>query len=147
MPLSLAVYADIRTMPNAAVFPIIHRDVGVRDLHSLSLAPHSTAEERMMIAEEYLTRSRLCRRLRNGPHGSYVELYALRLVEIGLNRRGTWRSLNIVGDLLSWLMRIGSTPTELNERLIEEYLLSSIDEAVLMEGRSGGAEAFAIGPS
>jgi hypothetical protein len=29
--LSLAVYADIRTMPNAAVFPIIHQDVGVRD--------------------------------------------------------------------------------------------------------------------
>src|SRR5690349_23320356 len=26
-----AVYADIRTMPNAAVFPIIHQDVGVRD--------------------------------------------------------------------------------------------------------------------
>jgi hypothetical protein len=26
-----AVYADIRTMPNAAVFPIIHRHVGVRD--------------------------------------------------------------------------------------------------------------------
>ena len=76
----------------------------------------------MMIAEEYLTRSRLFRRLRNGPHGSYVELYASRLVKIGLNRRGTWRSLNIVGDLLSWLMRIGSTPTELNERLIEEYL-------------------------
>jgi site-specific recombinase XerD len=76
----------------------------------------------MMIAEEYLTRSRLCRRLRNGPHGSYVELYASRLVKIGLNRRSTWRSLNIVGDLLSWLMRIGSTPTELNERLIEEYL-------------------------
>ena len=53
-----------------------------------------------MIAEEYLTRSRLFRRLRNGPHGSYVELYASRLVKIGLNRRGTWRSLDIVGDLL-----------------------------------------------
>ena len=26
-----AVYADIRTMPSSAVFPIIHRDVGVRD--------------------------------------------------------------------------------------------------------------------
>jgi hypothetical protein len=25
------VYADIRTMPNAAVFPMIHQDVGVRD--------------------------------------------------------------------------------------------------------------------
>jgi len=26
-----AVYADPRTMPSGAVFPIIHRDVGVRD--------------------------------------------------------------------------------------------------------------------
>jgi transposase len=26
-----ALYADIRTMPSSAVFPIIHRDVGVRD--------------------------------------------------------------------------------------------------------------------
>src|SRR6516164_9707551 len=70
------------------------------------LAPHSTAEERMMIAEEYLTRSRLFRRLRNGPHGSHVELYASRLVKVGLNRRGMWRSVNLVGDLLSWLTRI-----------------------------------------
>jgi site-specific recombinase XerD len=76
----------------------------------------------MMIAEEYLNRSRLFRSLRNEPHGSYVELYASRLVEIGLNRRGTWRSLNLVGDLLNWLTRIGSMPTELNERLVEEYL-------------------------
>src|ERR1700732_5369819 len=76
----------------------------------------------MMIAEEYLTRSRLFRRLRNGPHASCVELYVSRLVKIGLNRRGTWRSLNLVGDLLSWLTRIGSIPTELNERMVEEYL-------------------------
>jgi hypothetical protein len=46
----------------------------------------------MMIAEEYLTRSRLFRRLRNGPHASYVELYVSRLVKIGLNPRSTWRS-------------------------------------------------------
>jgi hypothetical protein len=62
----------------------------------------------MMIAEEYLTRSRLFRRLRNGPRGSYVELYASRLVKVGLSRRGTWRSLNLLGDLLSWLTRIGT---------------------------------------
>jgi hypothetical protein len=72
-------------------------------MSTISRPLHSTAEERMMIAEEYLTRSRLFRRLRNGPHASCVELYVSRLVKIGLNRRGTWRSLNLVGDLLSWL--------------------------------------------
>jgi site-specific recombinase XerD len=75
-----------------------------------------------MIADEYLNRSRIFRRLKNGPHGSYVELYASRLVKIGLSRHGTWRSLNLIGDLTSWLTRIGSMPTELNERVVEQYL-------------------------
>jgi site-specific recombinase XerD len=75
-----------------------------------------------MIAEEYLNRSRLFRHLRNGPHGSHVELYASRLVKIGLSRHGTWRSLNLLGDLLNWLTRIGSVPTDLNERMVERYL-------------------------
>jgi site-specific recombinase XerD len=88
----------------------------------------------MMIAEEYLTRSRLFRRLRNGPHASCVELYVSRLVKIGLNRRGTWRSLNLVGDLLSWLTRIGSIPTELNERMVEEYLRHRSTEQCIQKG-------------
>ena len=75
-----------------------------------------------MIEEEYLNRSRLFRRLRNGPYGSYVELYASRLIRIGLSRQGTWRSLNLLGDLISWLTRIGSMPTDLNERMVEQYL-------------------------
>jgi site-specific recombinase XerD len=75
-----------------------------------------------MIADEYLNRSRLFRCLKNGPHGSYVELYASRLVKVGLSRHGTWRSLNLVGNLLNWLTRIGSIPTELNERMVEQYL-------------------------
>ena len=75
-----------------------------------------------MIAEEYLNRSRLFRRLRNTPYGSYVELYASRLVKVGLSRQSTWRSLNLLGDLMSWLTRIGSMPTGLNERMVEQYL-------------------------
>jgi hypothetical protein len=67
-----------------------------------------------MIADEYLDRSRLFRRLRNEPYGSYVELYASRLVKVGLSRHGTWRSLNLLGDLMNWLTRIGSMLTELN---------------------------------
>jgi site-specific recombinase XerD len=74
-----------------------------------------------MIAEQYLNRSRLFRRLRNGPHGSYVELYASQLIKIGLSRQSTWRSLNLLGDLISWLTRIRSMPTELEERVIEQY--------------------------
>ena len=58
-----------------------------------------------MIAEEYLGRSRLFRRLKSGPHGQLVELYAARLVKDELARHGTWRCLNLVGDLLSWIER------------------------------------------
>ena len=56
-----------------------------------------------MIAEEYLGRSRLFRRLKNGPHGWLVARYAACLVKEGLVRHGTWRCLNLVGDLLSWI--------------------------------------------
>lgn len=108
-----------------------------------------------MIAEEYLNRSRLFRRLRTGPHGSCVELYASRLVKVGLSRQGTWRSLNLVGDLMSSLARIGSTPTELNERMVEEYLryrsrkqcIQAGDRAALKRLLSVLREAGVIAPA
>lgn len=49
----------------------------------------------MVTTEEYLSRSRLFRRLRSGIHGRLIELYAARLVEVGLARPGTWRSLSL----------------------------------------------------
>jgi site-specific recombinase XerD len=75
-----------------------------------------------MIAEEYLGRSRLFRRLRNGPHGQLVELYAARLANEGFARQGTWRCLSLVGDLLSWIARSHSKLTDLDERMVERYL-------------------------
>jgi site-specific recombinase XerD len=75
-----------------------------------------------MIAEEYLRRSRLYRRLRNEPHGEFVELYASRLAQEGLVRQGTWRCLSLVGDLLSWVARSRSKLTDLDERMVERYL-------------------------
>ena len=39
-----------------------------------------------MIAEQYLRRSRLFRRLKNGSHGQLIERYAARLVEEGLGQ-------------------------------------------------------------
>ncbi len=76
----------------------------------------------MTITEEYLKRSRLFRRLRNDTHGQLVELFAARLVEVGLSRQGTWRSLNVVGDLLDWMARRRIKLTKLDERMVVRYL-------------------------
>jgi site-specific recombinase XerD len=75
-----------------------------------------------MIAEEYLRRSRLFRRLRSGPHGQLFEFYAARLVKDELAGHGTWRCLNLVGGFLSWIKRCGLTLTGLDERVAERYL-------------------------
>ena len=73
-----------------------------------------------MIAEEYLGRSRLFRRLKSGPHGQLVELYAARLVRNELAGHGTWRCLNLVGDLLSWIKRCRLKLTNVDERVAEQ---------------------------
>ena len=54
-----------------------------------------------MTAEEYLNRSRLFRRLKSGDQRQLVELYAARLVADGLGCQGAWRSLSLLGSLMS----------------------------------------------
>jgi site-specific recombinase XerD len=75
-----------------------------------------------MEVEEYLRRSRLFRRLKSGPHGQPVERFAARLVEDGLVRHGTWRCLNVVGGLLSWMEGRRWALVVLDERMVERYL-------------------------
>jgi len=75
-----------------------------------------------MPAEEYLGRSRLFRCLKSKPYGQLVELYAARLVQDGLGREATWRSINLLADLMGWLASSGSKLTDLNECMIEQYL-------------------------
>ena len=58
-----------------------------------------------MLTEEYLRRSHLFRRLKNGPHGQIVELYAARLVKDELAGAITRRHLKVVADLFSWIKR------------------------------------------
>ena len=72
--------------------------------------------------EEYLQRSRLFHQLKAGDHGQLVERYAARLVEDGLVRLGTWRCLNVVGGLLSWVESRRGTLADLDERMVERYL-------------------------
>ena len=75
-----------------------------------------------MTAEEYLSRSRLYRRLRNGSHGELVEHYAARLVEVGLAHQRTCRSLRLIRDLLSWIANSRSVLTDLDERMVDRFL-------------------------
>jgi site-specific recombinase XerD len=75
-----------------------------------------------MIAEQYLGRSRLFRRLKNGPDGQLFDRYAARLVEDGLASHGTWRCLNLAGGLLNWIASGRRKLANLDERMVERYL-------------------------
>ena len=88
----------------------------------------------MMIAEEYLGRSRLFRRLKNGPHGQLIELYAARVVNDGLARQGAWRCLSLVGALLNWISESRSKLHDLDERMVERFLLHRAREQSIQPG-------------
>jgi integrase len=64
----------------------------------------------------------LFRRLKSGPHGQPVGRFAARLAEDGLVRHGTWRCLNVVGGLLSWMEGRRWALAALDERMVERYL-------------------------
>src|SRR5215472_12461329 len=75
-----------------------------------------------MITEDYLRTSHRFRRLKNGPHGQIVELYAAHLVKDEFSGASTRRHLKSVSDLFSWLKRCGLKQTDLDEYMIERYL-------------------------
>jgi len=107
-----------------------------------------------MEVEEYLGRSLLYQRLRSGAHGELVERYASRLVEERLVRFSTWRCLNVVSGLLSWIAGRRSKLGDLNEQAVERYLrhrggrqsIQSGDRAALKRWLSVLREAGAIAP-
>lgn len=76
----------------------------------------------MMIAEDYLARSRLARRLENGCHRQLIERYAARLAEDELAHRVTLRSLGLVGDLINWLARSRFRVADMDEAMVEGFL-------------------------
>ena len=87
-----------------------------------------------MEVEEYLGKSRLFRRLRSGPHGHLVERYAARLVEERRVRLGIWRSLNVVGGLLSWIASHRCALADLDEHVVERYLRHRAGRQTIQRG-------------
>jgi site-specific recombinase XerD len=112
-----------------------------------------------MEVEEYLGRSRLYRRLSSGPHGQLVERYAARLVDERFARHSTWRCLNVVGGLLSWVASRRCALADLDEHVVERYLRHRAGRQSIQPGdraalkrwlvalREDGAIAPAVPPS
>lgn len=96
--------------------------------------PRITLEDKTMIAEEYLNRSWLFRRLRCGPQGQLFELYAARLVKDGLARQGTWRCLNLVDGFLNWITNNRLELTDLDEHVLERYLMDRARKQSIQPG-------------
>ena len=108
-----------------------------------------------MEVEAYLHKSRLFQHLRTGPHGRLVERYAARLLEERLVRLGTWRCLNVVGGLLSWIASGRCALTDLDEHVVDRYLryrggrqsIQPGDQAALKRWLSVLREEGSIGPA
>jgi len=75
-----------------------------------------------MESEDYLSRIRLFRRLKNGPHGQLVERYATRLVEERFSGRVTRQCLNVVSGLLEWIAIRRWKLADIDDHTVERYL-------------------------
>ena len=75
-----------------------------------------------MIADEYLDRSQLYLRLRNGPYGRHAEIYAASVVKDGLKRHGTWRCLSLFDRFTGWVASSDFTLAVVDEKTIDRYL-------------------------
>src|SRR6516165_207042 len=109
----------------------------------------------MMIAEQYLSRSRAFRRLKNASHRQLIERYAVRLAEEGIAKEGGLRCLRLVGDLMKWIASSGFRVADIDEHMVERYLrnratkhsVHSIDRPALKRFLSVLREAGMIGPA
>lgn len=87
-----------------------------------------------MATEDFLRRSRLVQRLKRGPHGPLVELFADRLLAEGLAPHGAWRSLNLLSGLLSWLASGDLQLADLDEGVVARYLRDRSAKQTLQPG-------------
>jgi hypothetical protein len=96
----------------------------------------------MMIAEEFLARSRPCRRLKNRCHGQLIERYAARLVELGLAQKVTLRSLGLVGDLMNWMASRRFEVADIDEPMVEGFLRNRVRKRSFYSGDRPALKRF-----
>jgi site-specific recombinase XerD len=87
-----------------------------------------------METKDYLGRSSLFRRLKDGPHGQLIDRYATRLVEEKLAQRGIWLYLNVVSGLLGWIAKRRCKLADIDERLVDRYLRHRAERQSIQPG-------------
>ena len=74
-----------------------------------------------MTATAYFRDSKVLRRLREGPLGVHIDLYAARLLKDGHCYQSGARCTRVVGDFSRWLARKQLDISNVNERTVEQY--------------------------
>jgi len=70
----------------------------------------------------YFSQAKNIKRLREGPLGDCIDLYASRLVREGYGRPTAWRCLRLIADLSRWLGAHQLGIPDLDEELVARYL-------------------------
>ena len=74
-----------------------------------------------MTISVYFTTTEMQRRLREGPLGVHIDLYASQLLKEGHCRQSAWRCLRVVSDFSHWLERKHIGLAGVDERTVEKY--------------------------
>lgn len=74
-----------------------------------------------MTISVYFTTTEIQRRLREGPLGVHIDLYASQLLKEGHCRQSAWRCLRVVSDFSHWLERKHIGLAGVDERTVEKY--------------------------
>jgi hypothetical protein len=69
----------------------------------------------------YFASTKMQRRLREGPLGVHIDLYAAQLLREGHCRQSAWRCLRVVCDFSRWLKRKRIGLGEVDERAVQKY--------------------------
>ena len=75
-----------------------------------------------MSVSAYFSQAKNVKRLREGPLGDCIDLYASQLVREGYGRPTGWRCLRLIADLSRWLRAHRLGISDLDEELIARYL-------------------------
>lgn len=74
-----------------------------------------------MSTSAYYSGPKILQRLREGPLGVHIDIYAAKLLEEGHCRQSAWRSLRVVCDFSHWLARKRLDLQDVNEETVKQY--------------------------
>ncbi|CAH2805497.1 MAG: hypothetical protein PPHEESC_5537, partial [uncultured Paraburkholderia sp.] len=74
-----------------------------------------------MSIESYYHRPAMLSRLREGPLGCYIDLFAEQLQREGHCQQGAWRNLRVVSDFSHWLARRHLDVGDISEQTVATY--------------------------